>query len=260
MSQRTCATCGEMFPVRDKRMVYCSKSCAAKACYRRKMAADPLPLSTEFTCARCGEFVPAKKKTGPPAKYCSSRCREAANYVAAKARGTRYKPPLKPQLAVVCAQCLTGFESSRSDARFCSQRCLSAWGRSHEKGKCSIAECDRPIRAKGMCSKHYKATMRADGRLKNPPWDDKAKARWRARKERMRGDSDAETFSFHEVFDRDGWVCGICSGPVDPDLKWPDPLSVSLDHIVPVSRGGKHRRDNAQCSHLRCNVSKGAAA
>lgn len=63
-----------------------------------------------------------------------------------------------------------------------------------------------------------------------------------------------------EVFERDNWTCGICDEPVDQDIKWPDPRSVSLDHIVPLALGGAHSRANTQCSHLTCNVRKGAQA
>jgi 5-methylcytosine-specific restriction endonuclease McrA len=46
------------------------------------------------------------------------------------------------------------------------------------------------------------------------------------------------------VFDRDGWRCGICKQPVDKALEWPDPMSVSLDHIVPMSQSGDHSYEN----------------
>ena len=59
-----------------------------------------------------------------------------------------------------------------------------------------------------------------------------------------------------KVYDRDGWVCGLCSLPVNKRLKRPDPMSVSLDHVVPLSRGGDHLWDNVQCSHLLCNMRK----
>lgn len=55
-----------------------------------------------------------------------------------------------------------------------------------------------------------------------------------------------------------GW-CGLCGEPIDPDATWPDPAMASVDHIVPVSRGGKHERANVQAAHLGCNVHKGAA-
>jgi HNH endonuclease len=38
----------------------------------------------------------------------------------------------------------------------------------------------------------------------------------------------------------------------------PDPLSKSLDHLIPLSRGGTHEPANVSLAHLRCNVSRGA--
>jgi hypothetical protein len=61
------------------------------------------------------------------------------------------------------------------------------------------------------------------------------------------------------VFDRDEWRCGICKQPVDKALEWPDPMSVSLDHIVPMSRSGDHPYENVQCAHLVCNQTKSGA-
>lgn len=31
-----------------------------------------------------------------------------------------------------------------------------------------------------------------------------------------------------------------------------------LDHVIPMSKGGGHTYANTQCSHLKCNVDKGA--
>jgi 5-methylcytosine-specific restriction endonuclease McrA len=58
------------------------------------------------------------------------------------------------------------------------------------------------------------------------------------------------------IFERDGWKCGLCGDPVDSDLSYPHPQSASLDHIVPISRGGPHTYDNVQCAHLSCNRDK----
>ncbi|WP_183407726.1 HNH endonuclease [Nocardioides marmoriginsengisoli] len=69
-----------------------------------------------------------------------------------------------------------------------------------------------------------------------------------------------EKFSHVEVFERDNWTCGICSELVDREARWPEPLSVSLDHIIPLALGGDHSRANTQCAHLACNVRKGARA
>lgn len=44
--------------------------------------------------------------------------------------------------------------------------------------------------------------------------------------------------------------CGICLKPIRA-RKW------HLDHIMPLSRGGKHCYLNVQPSHVRCNLRKG---
>lgn len=53
-------------------------------------------------------------------------------------------------------------------------------------------------------------------------------------------------------------VCAICGQPVDFSLKWPDPMSKTIDHIIPVSKGG-HPSDisNLQLAHFTCNRHKG---
>lgn len=105
---------------------------------------------------------------------------------------------------------------------------------------------------------HWKRWARAEGLLKPPAWTPARAARWKARDALTKGAETAEVFEYREIFDRDSWVCGICETAVDPALAWPDPMSVSLDHIVPLSLGGAHIRTNVRCTHLVCNVRKGA--
>ena len=52
-------------------------------------------------------------------------------------------------------------------------------------------------------------------------------------------------------------VCGICGQPVDMSLKYPHPGSPSIDHIIPIDRGG-HPSDisNLQLAHWKCNRAK----
>lgn len=62
------------------------------------------------------------------------------------------------------------------------------------------------------------------------------------------------------VAERDDWTCGICQEPIDPALAYPDPASLSMDHVVPLIQGGAHSVDNLQAAHLRCNLAKGTRA
>lgn len=52
-------------------------------------------------------------------------------------------------------------------------------------------------------------------------------------------------------------VCGICGRPVDKSLKSPDPMSATVDHIIPVSKKGDPvSLDNLQLAHRCCNRKK----
>lgn len=81
-----------------------------------------------------------------------------------------------------------------------------------------------------------------------------ADARRRMRIEQART---AEVFAPLDVHTRDEWTCQLCRQPIDPKVAWPDPMSASVDHIVPLSRGGRHSMANVQSAHLGCNSSKG---
>lgn len=52
-------------------------------------------------------------------------------------------------------------------------------------------------------------------------------------------------------------VCGICGKPVDKSLKFPNPMSAVIDHIIPIDRGGSPDDiDNLQLAHMSCNRAK----
>lgn len=62
-----------------------------------------------------------------------------------------------------------------------------------------------------------------------------------------------EKFYPIEIYERDQWVCQLCKKKVNKRLKHPNPLSASLDHIIPLSKGGDHSRQNTHLAHLICN-------
>jgi len=52
-------------------------------------------------------------------------------------------------------------------------------------------------------------------------------------------------------------ICGICGRPVDKSLKYPDPMSATVDHIIPISRNGDPSAlENLQLAHRCCNRAK----
>lgn len=50
---------------------------------------------------------------------------------------------------------------------------------------------------------------------------------------------------------RQGNLCGICQKPI---LNMKD---ASIDHIIPVSKGGPDTLKNMQLAHVECNQKKG---
>lgn len=52
-------------------------------------------------------------------------------------------------------------------------------------------------------------------------------------------------------------VCALCGLPLNKQAKYPDPMSTSIDHKIPVALGGKSTLDNLQATHLICNKRKG---
>lgn len=55
---------------------------------------------------------------------------------------------------------------------------------------------------------------------------------------------------------RDGSQCRICDTDIDFLLRFPEPKSPSVDHIIPFSLGGTNDESNLQLAHLICNTIK----
>lgn len=235
--------------------------------YNRFMTYGDLNIETTSNeCIYCGSLITRPRgSSGPAPKYCTTECRRVANAQKYKDSGRRAEVDLKRREAVdpkplsvrLCKECADQFMAKRSNAEFCSQRCVNRWNDRNNPTRCSEAGCDRGVRAKGLCAMHWRRAARADGRESTPAWDDRRRANYHKRRA-LKALAPAEDVRPAEVYERDGWVCGLCSALVDPSLLYPDPLSASLDHVVPLSRGGHHTYENTQLAHLSCNVQKGA--
>lgn len=85
--------------------------------------------------------------------------------------------------------------------------------------------------------------------------------RWAATSERLRANANrrrahmnsapSSPYSRTAIFERDGWRCHICGRKVSVK-------DASIDHLVPISRGGSDTADNVSLAHVNCNKRRGA--
>lgn len=59
-----------------------------------------------------------------------------------------------------------------------------------------------------------------------------------------------------DVFLDDEYVCYLCEEQLDPDSRHPNPKSPTIDHVVPLSKGGADARNNVRTACLQCNLRK----
>lgn len=101
-------------------------------------------------------------------------------------------------------------------------------------------------------SRKYRAKDRERSNAEKKKWRDENKEKmrvyWANRRARKRA-AYVESVNVEWLKLRDSHYCGICGLTVYEDF--------SIDHIVPLSKGGKHSYENTQLTHLICNVRKG---
>lgn len=215
-------------------------------------------MSKPTHCRGCGSELDQTKCRNPRV-WCSEACRVRwyrnntpgvkERYAArAKERNAELelaKPP-RPR----CLNC--GAEMPRrKTALYCSKpECKAVGDKEYRlrQPQCSVDGCEKPAHSKGKCGSHYAA----EWSKKNVERRKALRSRYRARKR----DAFVEDVVPAEVFERDRWVCGICGERIPKGAKWPDVMSASVDHIVPLASGGKHEMKNVQASHLGCNSAK----
>lgn len=230
------------------------KGCATNttASRRRKRTAvlEGIADMKTYICKRCGkEYIP---KASDRITYCSRECAFAY-------RREHPKSP-KPRTIIACPVCGTNFERKRGQIKFCSEECRrkDLCKRDYERNKRKFGGLKRPFICK-WCGKEFmpyygikkRAFCSKDCTERHGAWHAKVLKRIQD-KNKVKGN-----FSRLAVFKRDAWVCKICGQPVVKDVPHMHPLEATIDHIIPLSKGGEHSWDNVQCTHRRCNRLKG---
>jgi hypothetical protein len=146
----------------------------------------------------------------------------------------KYKLPKKPT-ARVCPVCeLTHYRS---------RPCCST--------KCSSIQYRQQPGYKEKSRSNKKAWLQTPNGVR---WKRLQRSRRRARLSQV-WDEDVDVVI---LADWQRWKCYLCNKPISSKIKYPDQRSLSLDHIVPLSLGGRHSYANCAATHLRCNSHKQA--
>lgn len=218
-------------------------------------------------CLNCGEPITKKSHNKNKRKYCSRECwREHKGL-----KKTEYK-------ITVCDHCGKTFKETRDRPNiYCSRKCSmkarqmrEAYYKEHEDerkkklqeelrelldnaedilhlikyerrckicGRLFVAKSKTNICCSSICSTRNENRMKDNRIYKNGKPD--------------------MTINLTRLFIRDKGVCQICGKDIDFDC---DPNSgeyPSVDHIIPLSKGGLHSWDNVQLACRRCNWEKG---
>jgi hypothetical protein len=217
-----CRDCGKPWDEPRHRASSCT-DCRAEANreYQRQLrAANPTPPRV-FICARCKAKIIRVGKSGT-ATYCEA-CKPAIKKQHQQRTAARRREKLGTSFATHCHYCKVEFDKPKQRAKV-PNRC---------------DECQKE-RHRAYIRVYY---------AKQPRGFDHAR---RARKMGL----GYERFTVMEIFERDCWKCGICRKRINQRLRYPHPMSASLDHKKPLAKGGTHSRLNVQAAHLRCNLKK----
>ena len=176
----------------------------------------------------------------------------------------------------VCEWCGREYEG-RHDSKYCSDKCRKeksvAWQRAWRKKnpdydrtwyrkRHNLVEKERQCVICGATFKTYN-NMKLTCSPECAKANRRRGAEIRAKNMAARGDYD-KTITLKKLITRDSGICHICGKPVDeedyksgPGYKQVGSMYPSIDHIVPISKGGTHTWGNVKLAHVGCNRKKG---
>lgn len=207
-------------------------------CHLREAPTDPfrqLRRSDRRTwptglCDHCGNSFARSQRSH---RYCSARCRSAASEARRRPAPTR----------VSCERCGTEFERSHPRYRYCSARCQHRTASSRQRLKDPQRERER-WRAWYRRNKEKVIAYVRAWRRENP---DRVAQYERRRRAARLGTTAAHTLDdVLALFEAYEWRCGYCGSGG----------RLTIDHLVPLSRGGSDASDNLMPACIGCNSSK----
>ena len=263
--QTQCMQCGAVFKRtgRRYRKIFCSADCRTehlRSTYHPTMR-----------CEQCGKSFERRTRRRDTNRFCSQTC-------ANKFRFPQKKPMVWVHKCMYCNKDIVFYKKPKSlKNRYCSNECAIAAKtqrnariqESKERRRFKeelLVAAMRQIKRPSTCLECGSDKMW--GRRKNSKYCSKrcwTKAGKRKRSHQMRlnrhnktGESRIVPFDY--VYRMWGGTCSICG--IDIDLYYrhqhTHALAPTLDHVIPIAKGGSNSIDNLRPAHRVCNGLKGA--
>lgn len=251
---KVCKLCGKEYTTRHSIQKYCSRTCASKAFSKKYKGINSKTIKSKtYICKHCGkEFMP---KQSNRATYCSRQC----SYEDKKAKA---KAKINPK-CIVCGKEFKG----RTDAKYCSDKCR----KENDRRKSNEYLKSKHKNKKHICKECGKEFIPEYGNKRRTFCSDTCLKEYvhqlskvrRRRKIKENGEVDLG-ITLNKLIKRDKDICKMCGKAIDihdylinkcgnfiVGDKYP-----SIDHIIPIAKGGTHTWNNVQLAHFRCNTLK----
>lgn len=229
-----CEHCGKEFETTQKTAKYCSSKCRERAALVRKR-----PIKY---CLVCGSEVPYEE--GKHTKYCSDTCWKLDHTKICQECGKEFIPTKHGHQRYCSHECAQNAQKDKT-VYICKQCGKSFMRRKRGEDQCLF--CSRKC-AKEYLVRQYTATHTECDTVK------------KRREYRIRANGKPDfSINLQMLYERDHGICAICGKPVNMETDTCDNEYGSIDHIIPLAKGGTHTWDNVQLAHRICNSRKGAA-
>jgi hypothetical protein len=249
-----CQNCGAVLPSRidgqrGRPRKYCNRSCFAIASGYLKYAVKP-----EF-CLFCGIDLNQINKPGYPKKFCSRK--HNAQYRQAN-------KPKAPKIQKSCLWCNTEFVTAFEVMKFCQGSCRVAFQNKQRADKTKAKHIANPRRFDFNCNRCGQSVISDicirktySGRFCRNCSLVKRRERYRIKTAKRQKIVNPIRISADVLIERDGDVCHICLTQIDLSLARNSRFGATIDHVIPVSKGGADTLDNMKLAHWICNIKKG---
>jgi hypothetical protein len=202
-------------------------------------------------CVICGVAI-EQVGAGRPRKTCGKKCK------AKRDNQSKVRPPAEKRNCEICG---AAYETRRKNQYTCSKPCsyerikikaLENWLIAKESKPAtklvSCKWCEQPLEV----STSFQGVIKYHDYCKKPA----RQAQYRVKSIRRQGIKKGNVISHDKVAERDGHNCYLCEQKVDMSLPRTSRYGATLDHVIPLSKGGTDTMDNVKLTHWICNIQK----